>query len=133
MPITDRIARLRQQSLDAKPAISTERAELLTEFYRTHPELTSAPVHRALAFRYLMDHKTIYIGDGELIVGEKGPAPKATPTYPELCCHSLQDLDILDSRDKIPFAVSPEARRVYEETLIPFWQGRTMRDLLSNR
>ena len=130
MPITDRVARLRQQSLDAKPAISTERAELLTEFYSTHPELTSEPVRRALAFRYLMDHKAIYIGDGELIVGEKGPAPKATPTYPELCCHSLQDLDILNSRDKIPFAVSPEARRVYEATIIPYWRGRTMRDLL---
>jgi pyruvate formate-lyase/glycerol dehydratase family glycyl radical enzyme len=130
MPMTERVARLRQQSLDARPAISTERAELLTEFYRTHPELTSTPMHRALAFRYLMDHKTIYIGDGELIVGEKGPAPKATPTYPELCCHSLQDLDILDSREKIPFAVSPDARRVYEEMIIPFWQGRTMRDLL---
>jgi len=130
MPTTDRVARLRQQSLDARPTISTERAELLTEFYRTHTELTSAPVRRALAFRYLIDHKTIYIGDGELIVGEKGPAPKATPTYPELCCHSLQDLDILDSREKIPFAVSPEARRVYEQTIIPFWQGRTMRDLL---
>ncbi len=130
MPITDRVARLRQQSLDANPAISTERAEMLTEFYRTHSDLTSVPVHRALAFRYLMEHKAIYIGDGELIVGEKGPAPKATPTYPELCCHSLQDLDILDSREKIPFAVSPEARRVYEGTIIPFWQGRSMRDLL---
>ena len=130
MPMTDRVARLRQQSLDAKPAISTERAELLTEFYRTHSELASAPVHRALAFRHLMERQTIYIGDGELIVGEKGPAPKATPTYPELCCHSLQDLDILDSREKIPFAVSPEARRVYEEAIIPFWQGRSMRDLL---
>jgi len=128
--MTDRVARLRQQSLDAKPAISTERAELLTEFYRTHSELVSAPVHRALAFRHLMEHQTIYIGDGELIVGEKGPAPKATPTYPELCCHSLQDLDILDSREKIPFAVSSEARRVYEGTIIPFWQGRSMRDLL---
>ena len=67
----------------------------------------SAPVRRALAFQYLMEHKTICINEGELIVGEKGPAPKATPTYPELCCHTLQDLDILDSREKISFAVSP--------------------------
>ena len=63
-------------------------------------------MRRALAFQHLMEHKTIYLGPGELIVGEKGPAPKATPTYPELCCHSLQDLDILNSREKIPFAVS---------------------------
>ncbi len=130
MAMTERVARLRQQSLDAVPTISTERAELMTRFYQQTTELMSAPVRRALAFQYLMEHKTIYIGEGELIVGEKGPAPKATPTYPELCCHSLDDLDILNSREKIPFAVSPEARQVYQEAIIPFWQGRSMRDLL---
>jgi pyruvate formate-lyase/glycerol dehydratase family glycyl radical enzyme len=130
MPLTDRVTRLRQQSLDAVPTISTERAALMTEFYRQNTGLMSAPMHRALAFQYLMEHRTICINDGELIVGEKGPAPKATPTYPELCCHSLADLDILDSREKIPFKVSPEARQVYAETIIPFWQGRTMRERL---
>jgi formate C-acetyltransferase len=121
---------LRQQSLEATPTISTERAELLTEFYQQGIGFVSAPVHRALTFQYLMAHKTIYIGAGELIVGEKGPAPKATPTYPELCCHTLEDLDVLHSREKISFAVSPQARQVYEETIIPFWQDRSMRDLI---
>ncbi|MBN1810258.1 MAG: glycyl radical protein [Anaerolineae bacterium] len=130
MATSERVKRLRQQSLDAQPTLSTERAALMTEFYRTHTGLASVPVRRALAFRHLMEHKAITIGEGELIVGEKGPAPKATPTYPELCCHSLQDLDILNSREKIPFAVSPEARKLYEETIIPFWQGRTMRELV---
>ncbi|HDQ70635.1 MAG TPA: glycyl radical protein [Chloroflexi bacterium] len=126
--MTERVARLRRESLDAVPRISAERAALLTAFYREDRGLVSAPVRRALAFQYLMAHKTIYIGDGELIVGEKGPAPKAAPTYPELCCHTLADLDVLDAREKIPFAVSPEVRRVYEETIIPFWRGKTMRE-----
>jgi formate C-acetyltransferase len=130
MAMSERVTRLRRQSLDARPTLSAERAELLTEFYRQKADLMSAPVRRALAFQYLMEKKTIYIGDGELIVGEKGPAPKATPTYPELCCHSLDDLDILNTREKIPFVVSPEARKVYQETIIPFWRGRTMRELI---
>jgi formate C-acetyltransferase len=100
----------------------------MTEFYRQNRELMSTPVKRALAFRHLMEHKALCINEGELIVGEKGPAPKATPTYPELCCHSLQDLDILNSREKIPFAVSPATRQVYEESIIPFWRGKTMRE-----
>ncbi len=112
MSMSERVSRLRQQSLSAVPTISTERAELMTQFYREHTELMSAPVRRALAFRHLMESKQVYIGDGELIVGEKGPAPKATPTYPELCCHSLKDLDILNSREKVWFRVSPEARKV---------------------
>ncbi|MDD4857212.1 MAG: glycyl radical protein, partial [Candidatus Krumholzibacteria bacterium] len=119
-----------RESLDAKPWISTERAELMTEVYARMDGTVSAPIRRARAFRHLMEHKTIYIGDGELIVGEKGPAPKATPTFPELCCHSLEDLDILDSREKIPFAVSFEARKTYEERIIPFWRGKSIRDAL---
>src|SRR5512135_948274 len=130
MSMSERVCRLRDQSLAAVPRISTERAELMTEFYRAHTELMSAPLRRALAFRHLLECKQIHVGEGELIVGEKGPAPKATPTYPELCCHSVQDLDILDSREKVSFKVSPEARRIYEETIIPFWRGKSMRDLI---
>ena len=130
MSLSERVTRLRQQSLNAVPTLSTERAELTTEFYQQDLGPTSAPVRRALAFKYLMERKAICINDGELIVGEKGPAPKAAPTYPELCCHSLEDLDILNSRERISFAVSPEARQLYEETIIPFWQGKSMRDLI---
>ncbi len=128
--MTKRVARLRRESLDAKPSISTERAELVTEAYAGTGEDLPAPLRRAAAFRRLMERKTIYIGEGELIVGEKGPAPKATPTFPELCCHSLEDLDLLDSREKIPFSVSQEARRVYAEKIIPFWRGKTIRERL---
>ena len=128
--VNERVDRLRRESLDAKPFVSTERAELMTEFYRQNTELGSEPMRRAQAFRHLMEHKTVYIGPDELIVGEKGPAPKATPTFPELCCHSLQDLEILSSRENIPFAVSSEARQIQRETIIPFWHGKSMRDLL---
>ncbi len=130
MSMSERVARLRQQSLDAVPTLSTERAELITEFYREDLGPVSAPVRRALAFKYLMERKAICINDGELIVGEKGPVPKAAPTFPELCCHSLEDLDILNSREKTSFAVSPEARQLYEESIIPFWRGKSMRDLI---
>jgi trans-4-hydroxy-L-proline dehydratase len=127
--MNDRVAKLRNETLEKKPWLSAERALLMTEFYRKAPA-ASVPVARALALKHLLECKTIYIGDGELIVGERGPAPKATPTYPELCCHSLQDLDVLNSREKISFAVSAEAREAYAEQVIPFWRGRSMRDLL---
>ena len=130
MALSERVARLRQQSLDAIPSISTERAELLTEFYQQETLLVSEPVRRALAFKYLMAHKTICINEGELIVGEKGPEPAAAPTFPELCCHSLTDLDILNSREKTSFKVTPTGREVYQKKVIPYWQGRSMRDLI---
>src|SRR5512134_3093625 len=121
MSLSERVARLREASQAAVPRVSSERARLLTEFYAAEGErAVSAPVLRARAFAYLLEHKTIWIGDGELIVGERGEAPRATPTFPELCCHTLSDLDILDTREKIPFRVSPEVRSLYAQELIPF-------------
>jgi len=124
--MNERVARLRRESLEARPSISAERARLVTCYYR-HADLRSAVMHRALAFRHLMEQKAVWIGDGELIVGERGPRPKATPTYPEICCHTLEDLETLNSREKTAYLVGEETRRVYAEEVIPFWQGRTLR------
>ncbi len=128
MPMNERVQRLREQSLTEVESITPERAMLLTQFYQCEHKLESIPVQRAYAFAYLLDHKLIHIAPRELIVGEKGGLPKAAPTYPELCCHSLQDLDILNSREKIPYQVSEQARTIYEQSIIPFWQGKSMRD-----
>ncbi len=132
MPITERVKTLRQKSLDAKETLSSERAELLTAFYQQETGLMSEPVRRAKAFAYILEHKHIEIYPGELIVGEKGPAPKTAPTFPELCCHSLEDLDILNSREKTSFRVEAETRAAYEQTVIPYWRGKSMRELILN-
>ena len=125
--MNERVARLRQKSLDTKPWLSIERALLLTDYYR-NTRTVSVPLQRAEAFRYLMEHKTIYIGDDELIVGERGPSPKGTPTFPELCCHTLEDFAILHTRAKISYEVDGEARRAQQARVIPFWRERSMRD-----
>ncbi len=131
--MNERVAKLRKHSVDTKPYISTERAELITDFYKSDiPANNSVPVCRALSFKYLMENKSICINEGELIVGERGPAPKATPTYPELCCHSLEDLRILNSRERTPFVVSEDVRNIYKEKIIPFWTGKTIREQLFN-
>jgi formate C-acetyltransferase len=127
--MTPRVARLRQETLETRPWLSAERAQLITAFYRDAP-MASVPVTRALALAHVLEHKTIHVGDDELIVGERGPSPKGTPTYPELCCHTLEDLEVLATRPKISFAVSDDARRAYAEQVIPFWRGRSMRDAL---
>ena len=126
--MTERVKRLRARSLDALPSISAERAKLMTQFYQENSGKCSAPVMRALAFKHLCQHKTICIGDDELIVGERGPEPKATPTYPELTCHSLQDLRTLNDREKTSYAVSPDVIKLYEEQIIPYWKNRSLRD-----
>ncbi len=126
-----RVQQLRKQTIEAVNVLNHERALLLTDFYRDKlPEGTPVPVQRALSFKYIMEHKKLYIGDQELIVGERGPEPKATSTYPEVSLHSLADLDMLHSRPKVSFKVSEEMHKVYENEIIPFWKGKTNRDKL---
>ncbi len=125
--MNERVAFLREKSQKAEPQISLERAELITQAYKKYAGKVSTPVLRALAFRHLMENKTIYIGDKELIVGERGPAPKATPTYPEICCHSIEDLKLIDERDKIWFKVREEDLKKQKEVIIPFWRDKSMR------
>ncbi|MCP4688354.1 MAG: formate C-acetyltransferase/glycerol dehydratase family glycyl radical enzyme, partial [Desulfobacterales bacterium] len=127
--MNQRIEALRNRSLAARPVISPERAILMTRFYESGAaQKASVPVQRALGFKHLLDNKEIFIDPDELIVGERGPAPKATPTYPEVCIHSEKDLDIFDSREKVPFFVDDETRRVYKEKIIPFWRGKSIRE-----
>ncbi|HPA12121.1 MAG TPA: glycyl radical protein [Bacteroidales bacterium] len=131
--MTPRIQKLRQNSLDAINTISAERAVLITEFYKS-PEArqVSIPVCRAMAFDYLLSKKKICINPGELIVGERGPAPKATPTYPEVCLHTLDDLNMLDKRPKVSYKVDSSVFQTYEEIVIPFWKGQTNRERIMN-
>jgi trans-4-hydroxy-L-proline dehydratase len=126
--MNQRIERLREESFAAKPSISIERALLETAFYRENYGKHSLPVLRALVFRDLCEKKSIYLGDGELIVGERGPRPKCVPTFPELTCHSAEDLRVLATRPMTRYHVDEEDIAAYEREVIPYWTGRSMRE-----
>ncbi len=126
--MSERTERLRQESLAASPSITGERAEIVTAFYRENYGKHSMPVLRGLNFRAIVEHKELWLGEGELIVGERGPGPKAVPTFPELTCHSVEDLRILDSRPLTQYKVDPTVIELYQREIIPYWQGRSMRD-----
>lgn len=127
--LSQRIQQLRKESRNAINSISAERALLLTEFYRQPTTSTlSIPLQRAGSFEYILRNKSIYIGKDELIVGERGPAPKATPTYPEISLHSINDLEMLHQRPKVSYSVDETTKTIYREQIIPFWEGKTQRD-----
>lgn len=132
-PSSERVKRLRDASFDQHPSISIERALLETEFYREHEGKLPMPVLRGANFKYLCEKKTIYIGKDELIVGERGPFPKAVSTFPELTCHSRHDFEILTTRAQQNYTVAPEDMDVYEKEVEPYWRGRCMRDKLFER
>lgn len=130
-PINARIAKLREESVRAEVWICSERARLITEFYKSGAASgLPIPIQRALAFKYLMEHVSLPVEEGQLIVGLRGTGPKRVPTYPEICVHSLEDLEILNSRESMPYRVDMETKKLYQEEIIPFWRGKAMRDLI---
>lgn len=127
-----RIRRLRQQNFDTPTTLSIERALIETEFYKAHYGTMPTSVLRARNFYEICKKKTIYIGDDELIVGERGPVPKAVPTFPELTCHSVEDLHTLDTRELQSYHISQEDIDTYEREVIPYWAGKTQRERIFN-
>ncbi|KYO67848.1 trans-4-hydroxy-L-proline dehydratase [Thermovenabulum gondwanense] len=130
-PINERIARLRQESVDSEVKISSERARIITEFYKSEmAKGKSFPVLRAMAFKYLMERVSLPLEEGQLIVGLRGTGPKEVPTNPEICVHSMEDLEILDTRENMPYRVDQETKELYKNEIIPFWKGKTMREII---
>jgi len=132
--MNERIRKLREQSLNAVNKISIERALLLTEFYKSDKARgKSIPELRALSFKYILGKKDIHVNNGELIVGERGPEPKATSTYPEVCLHNLNDLEMIDNRKKVSFKADEKVKKVYKEQIIPYWEKRSIREIIFSR
>ena len=127
---TERTKKLRQVSISTEPKLSLERAEIETEIYQKYAGVKETPVLRAMVFEELMKKRKLYIGEGELIVGEKGFEPQTAPTFPELCCHTLEDFDVMEKRDTITFKVSEEDRKIHKEKIIPYWENRSIRQKL---
>jgi len=130
--MNERIKTLRRQSETTVPHIYIERAVLMTDAYKKYEGSVSIPELRALTMKEIFSRKKINIEPGELIVGEKGDSPQSTPTFPELCCHTLTDMQVMNDRELICFKVSEEDMKIQEEIIIPFWEKRSMRHKLLN-
>ena len=123
-----RIRRLREQNMQTPTTLSIERALIETAFYKENYGTMPIAMLRARNFYEICKNKTIYIGEDELIVGERGPRPKAVPTFPELTCHSVEDLHTLNERKLQPYFISQEDIDTYQREVIPYWKGKTQRE-----
>ena len=126
--MNERIQKLRELSVTTPVHIDLDRARIETDFYRKNDGKYSIPVMRAMVLKEYFSKKTLYLGDGELIVGEKGKDPQASPTFPELCCHSKEDMVVMSERDLVSFHTTEEDREIQEKEIIPYWSGRSMRE-----
>ncbi|HIW20656.1 MAG TPA: glycyl radical protein [Candidatus Dorea intestinavium] len=126
--MNERIKRLRKESLATPAHIDLERAKIMTATYEEYEGSLSIPELRGQVLKDYFSKKTLYIGEGELIVGEKGDSPQASPTFPELCCHTVEDMHVMNDRELISFKVTDEDIKIQAETMIPYWDKRSIRN-----
>jgi formate C-acetyltransferase len=123
--ITDRIALLKKKIVTAKSTICTERARIYTEVYRDN-EAIPVILKKALALERTLMEMTIYIDEGELIVGNQASAVRAAPIFPEYVTGwILKELDEFDKRPGDSFFVSEEQKKELRE-LCQWWEGKTL-------
>ncbi len=131
--MNERIQKLREVSVTTPVHIDLERAKIETDFYKENDGKYSIPVMRAMVLKEYFSRKTLYLGEGELIIGEKGRDPQASPTFPELCCHSVEDMTVMSERELVSFHTTEEDRKLQAEEIIPYWTGRSMREKILER
>jgi pyruvate formate-lyase/glycerol dehydratase family glycyl radical enzyme len=125
---TARVQRLREKLLDTTPEVCAERARYLTEAYRQY-EADPPVLRRARALAHVLDKMTIYLQEGELIVGNQASRPRAAPIFPEYSSGWIeQEIDEFGRRRADVYMVRPEVKKELLEEILPCWRGKTLYD-----
>ncbi|MDZ7606710.1 MAG: glycyl radical protein [Cyclobacteriaceae bacterium] len=125
LKISDRINTLREKTIRKKSTICTERAKFYTEIYKTHPDKPIILV-RALALQKTVREMSIYIDEGELIVGNHSSALRAAPIFPEYAVGwIMKELDEFDKRPGDAFFLTDQNKEDLRE-ICDWWKGKTL-------
>jgi pyruvate formate-lyase/glycerol dehydratase family glycyl radical enzyme len=123
--ISARIARLKEKVISVKSTICTERARIYTKVYQEHDE-TPVILKRAYALERTLKEMSVYIDDGELIVGNQSSALRAAPIFPEyVTSWIINELDEFDKRPGDAFFVTEDQKSELKE-LCKWWNEKTL-------
>ena len=124
---TARIAKMKEDLLNAQAQVCVERAIYTTEAYKKHKD--KLPIlKRAYAIKNTLDNMTIFIEDGGLLAGNQASVNRAAPIFPEYAIDwVIDELDEFEKRDGDAFYISEENKKVLRE-IAPFWEGQTVKD-----
>jgi pyruvate formate-lyase/glycerol dehydratase family glycyl radical enzyme len=123
--VTDRILFLREKVLSVKPSVCTERAKFYTQVYRENEDKPII-VRRALALEKTLQEMTIYIDEGELIVGNQSSQHRAAPIFPEYAVDWLpEEMNELDKRPGDAFYITESHKKELVE-IAGWWKGKVL-------
>jgi formate C-acetyltransferase len=123
-----RSQKLRERLLSHAPSVCHERAAIVTDVHERLAGVFPPIVLRAHALAAVLDGMSIFIGPGEMIVGNQASRLRAAPVFPEYSWEwILEELDSLPERAADRFAVPCETRQALWE-ILPKWRGKSFRD-----
>jgi pyruvate formate-lyase/glycerol dehydratase family glycyl radical enzyme len=124
-----RIERLKDRLLRASYDICLARAREYTRVYKETEGLDPA-LRNALALKATCENQPVRIYADEWIVGNKTNAYISPVIAPERgdSMRSLQiEMEVLPEKGH-PFKIKPEDKKEFLEEILPYWEGRTLRD-----
>lgn len=134
--MNERIEKLRKRFFETIPEICPERARYFTESMR-ESEGEYIAIRRAKAFTNVLEKMSIFVQDGELIVGNQAGKPWAAPIYPE---YSVEWL--VEELNGSPYYLHerPADKFICEDVvkneiiaLTDYWRGKTIFENLKKR
>ena len=133
LPLRSRVQKLKEGLFAEQRYMSVEQAKIVTDVYRKHSDLPRNLL-RALALKEALCRIEISITPGELIVGNRTTGVRAGVIFPESGLSWVdREIESLPTRPQDPFQVRPEDVESFKNEIFPFWQGKTLEDVLDER
>lgn len=125
--LSPRMHGFREDLLNARPRICTERALLTTESYKLHAD-KPVVLKRAYMLKNVLENMSIYIEDQTLLAGNQASGNRFAPIFPEYAMDwVIKELDTFEKRDGDVFLISSEAKEQLR-SIAPFWAHNTTKD-----
>lgn len=128
-----RIEILKEKMLSEDRYVSIEQALITT---RTYQKNEDKPVilKRALSLKNALELLEISIEPEELIVGNRTKGVRAGVITPEAGSSWIEkELETLPTRPQDKFKVHPEDAEAFRKKIAPYWQGKSLEDIIEDR
>jgi formate C-acetyltransferase len=125
--VSERISRLREKVMGTRPSVCTERARFYTEAYQENED-QPVIIRRASALEKTLKGMTIFIDEGELIVGNQSSQHQAAPIFPEYAVDWLsKEMNELDKRPGDAFYITENHKKELVE-IAAWWKDKVLYD-----
>lgn len=130
---TERVKYLKDKMLSEPRYASIEQALIITECYKQNEEKPRI-IQRALALKASLENIGISVEPEELIVGNRTAGVRYGVVFPESGSTWVdREFETLPTRPQDKFNVHPEDIETFRNVIKPYWEGKSLEDVLNRR